>query len=358
MQVSDEPLAKESISLESISKLTNSMASEMELAIKTIQDINEETHILALNAAIEASSAGDAGKGFGVVADHMGNLSNETSRITKKMSQESQNKIIELEEILMTQATNVRGARLANLALNNIDLVDRSFYERSADVRWWAKDSSIVEALMNKSQNSLFKVSKRLGVILKYYTIYHDLILTDLQGIIIANGNPRYKLVGRNVSEREWFRSAIGTQNGDQFGFDSVHKSQPLENQTIVTFSCKVHQDGDTSKPVIGVFASVFNWASFMQKIIQNTPINEEDREKTRICILDKNGKILADSQNKLFENLEFEQREQLFAETSNFLIQEYNEKKSCFGHAISPGFEGYSTGWHSVIIQELKEAR
>ena len=355
MQIS-ESLTEESISLESITKLTNSMATEMEIAIKTIQDINEETHILALNAAIEASSAGDAGKGFGVVADHMGNLSNETSSITKKMSQESQNKIIELEEILKTQATNVRGARLANLALTNIDLVDRSFYERSADVRWWAKDKGIVEALMNKSQNSLFTVSKRLGTILKFYTIYHDLILTDPQGIIIANGNTRYKIVGRNASEHEWFKKALRTQGGEQFGFDSVHKSKLLENQIIAIFSCKVHQDGDTSKPVLGVLASVFNWTSFIQKIIQNTPINEEDREKTRILIVDKNDKILADSQNKLFENLEFDKKEQLFLETSNFLLQKFNEKRSCFGHAISPGYEGYSTGWHSVIIQELKE--
>lgn len=357
MQVSDKPLINEkNISLESISKLTNSMASEMEIAIKTIQDINEETHILALNAAIEASSAGDAGKGFGVVADHMGNLSNETSRITKKMRQESQNKIIELEEILMTQATNVRGARLANLALTNIDLVDRSFYERSADVRWWAKDKSVVSALTNKGQNSLLAVSKRLNTILKFYSIYHDILLTNPQGIIISNGNPRYKLVGRDVSEREWFRSALRTQNGEQFGFDSVHKSPPLDNQVIVTFSCKVHQDADTSKPVVGVFASVFNWTGFAQKIIQSTQISEEERDSTRICIVDENGRILADSQDRLLENLEFSEREQLFLETTNFSIQEFDKKKSCLGHAISPGFEGYSTGWHSVIIQELKE--
>ena len=80
---------EKNVTLETISKLTNSMANEMEQAIKKIQNINEETHVLALNAAIEASSAGDAGKGFGVVAEHMGDLSNETSRITGKMNQQS-----------------------------------------------------------------------------------------------------------------------------------------------------------------------------------------------------------------------------------------------------------------------------
>lgn len=343
---------EEYISLESISKLTNSLAHEMDSAIKTIQDINEETHILALNAAIEASSAGDAGKGFGVVADHMGNLSNETGHITKKMSQKSQNKIIELEEILTTQATRVRGERLANLALTNIDLIDRSFYERSADVRWWAKDKSIVNSLEDLGQNPL-TVSRRLNTILKFYTIYDELIVTDLRGIIIANGNPRYNLVGKDVSKQEWFTNILQTKNGEEFEFSSIHRSPQLDNDIVVTFSCKVHQDGDPSKQAIGVFASVFSWNKFTQKIIQSTPINEEDREKTRICIIDNDRKILADSQNNLFENLEINEKEKLFSEPKNFLIHEKNQKKIYIAHAASPGFENFSTGWHSIIMQD-----
>lgn len=343
------------ISLESISKLANSMASEMEIAIKKIQDINEETHILALNAAIEASSAGDSGKGFGVVAEHMGSLSNETAFITKNMSQQSQNRIVELGEILTTQATNVRGDRLANLALSNIDLIDRNLYERAADVRWWAKDQSVVEAISCKNQGSINKASKRLNMILKYYTIYHDLIITDLQGNVLANGNPRFKLVGRNISSRLWFKAALSTRNGDEFGFDTVHRSQPIDNQMIVTFSCKIHQNGNPNLPEIGVFASLFNWSGFAQKIIDGTPVNEEDKEHTRICILDNDGTILADSENKLLEKLEFKTREELFSKSKNFEIRQDSDQKLCYGHAISPGFEGYSTGWHSLIIQELK---
>ena len=226
MQITEKSIQENSmekddknVTLETISKLANTMATEMEQAIKKIQNINEETHVLALNAAIEASSAGDAGKGFGVVAEHMGDLSNETARITSMMNQESQGKIVELEEILTTQATNVRGIRLSNLALTNIDLIDRNLYERTADVRWWATDRSVVNALTQKTPDTSSNASKRLGIILKYYTIYYDLILSDLEGNVVSNGSSQYALTGRNVSERPWFKSALSTGSGEDYGF-------------------------------------------------------------------------------------------------------------------------------------------
>ena len=50
-------------------------SNEINKIIRTIEDIAFETNILSLNAAVEAANAGDAGKGFGVVADQVHSLS-------------------------------------------------------------------------------------------------------------------------------------------------------------------------------------------------------------------------------------------------------------------------------------------
>jgi len=64
----------------------NDRTDEVKKILRIIDDISIQTHLLALNASVEASRAGDAGRGFSVVADEIKNLSEQTKAATNDIT--------------------------------------------------------------------------------------------------------------------------------------------------------------------------------------------------------------------------------------------------------------------------------
>ncbi|MDQ6967319.1 MAG: methyl-accepting chemotaxis protein [Mariprofundaceae bacterium] len=77
-------------------------ANEIGSIVGAISDIAEQTNLLALNASIEAARAGDAGRGFSVVAGEVKELANQTSLATNKIREQVEG--IQSESQQATQA--------------------------------------------------------------------------------------------------------------------------------------------------------------------------------------------------------------------------------------------------------------
>ena len=342
---------------ERISALADTLLNRIRGSISEISEINLKTRVLSINAQIEASRAGDAGRAFAIVAQEMGSLSEMTQGAAKKLEQESQGLVLELAGISRHLTTDVQSTRLCDLALTNIDLIDRNLYERSCDCRWWATDAAMVNALERPGTQTAAFASERLGVILKAYTVYFDIVLADLDGNVIANGRPQeYRSVGSNHTESPWFKSAQATSSGDDFGFQSVHTSPLVGGKRVLVYSCKVCVGGNAKSKPLGVLGVVFNWDGLAQKIMHDTPIEAEKKGVTRVCIVDADGSVLADSHDRILqEKIAFDGQATLFAKKKESAIVPVKSKSTLVAHAQSPGFETYRTGWHSLILEQLK---
>lgn len=82
--MANESTSQASGATENVSTLGKS-CTEIGSVVNVIRNIAEQTNVLALNATIEAARAGDAGKGFNVVAKEVKDLARETSNATEEI---------------------------------------------------------------------------------------------------------------------------------------------------------------------------------------------------------------------------------------------------------------------------------
>jgi hypothetical protein len=195
-----------------------------------------------------------------------------------------------------------------------------------------------------------------MGQILESYTVYFDLVLAGTDGRILANGQPQqYASAGSDVSAQAWFEDAMRTRSGEQFGFQGVHASTLADGERVLVYACTVRDGGRVDGRVLGVLGIVFRWDALAQTVVQRTPLSEQEWGRSRVCIVDPHGQVLADSAGRMLqERIDFAGREALFKQPRGAVLSDFNGRPHCIAHAASPGYETYRTGWHSLILQAL----
>ncbi len=355
----DSTTAADDHSPEHIASLAESLMNGLAEAVKQIDKVNDETRMLSFNASIEAARAGgSSGKAFGIVATAIRDLSDRTAGVAQSMNTQAASVTGELRTSLDALTKDVRGIRLTDLALTNIDLIDRNLFERSCDVRWWATDNSLVDALADPSHDPAKRAfaSKRLGVILSAYTIYHDLVLADANGRVVANGKPtKYASQGAHVADKVWFRDAMSSASGENYAFETLHESPLIDGERTLAYSCAVRTGGEAHGRPLGVLGILFDWDSLAQTIVNGVSLSAEEKKRTRCCIVDDHGLILADTQGQMLKaKAPLPNPARVLTKTNHFIMENIDGKPAVIAHAYAPGYEGYSTGWHSLLIQTL----
>lgn len=350
-----------------ISQLASDITERLRESIKDIQSVNDDIHVLSINAKILAAKAGAGGRGFAVVADAVRAMVSRTQRITDALRVSIDSTVRELMEINDFLGTKVRAERLSQVAENMIDIVDRNLYERSCDVRWWSTEASLVEALENPGPVTAARCAERLGIILDSYTVYLDIVVCDLAGTVVANGRPdRFASVGRAMAGTKWFTEAMRAANGDEYGFEGVHRGPLAGGKPALIYSCGIRRGGVATGALVGALGVVFNWAGLGDVVASraNEMLAPETGRPLRALLANEDGKIIAESgtssassASSATEALETAIFDSVRQATRGFLLPDNRASRGkIVGFAASKGFETYRSGWYALVQEEILE--
>jgi hypothetical protein len=304
-----------------------------------------QTKLLALNAVIEAARAGESGKSFAVVANEVQRLAAQAAQTAESFQSKVEHRIGTSRQLV----GELEGARLIDLAESLVQLIVRNLYERTADVRWWATDASLWQALHDPNPENIRIASERLGVIHRYYTVYSDLVLVDAKGRAVATANPAYRSKVHSIDyfTAAWFQSAIALTSGDEYVADEVRHSRSQSGRQVLIYGTAVRERGETRGRTSGALGVYFDWELQGASIVRNEiALTAAEQERTEVMLIDGKGRVIASSdQKRLFTPFAIEDAGKRGS---------YVDREGCLvAFARTHGYQEYDgQGWVGVVRQ------
>jgi twitching motility protein PilJ len=135
-----------------------------------ISDITEQTNVLALNAAIQAASAGEAGRGFSVVAEEVqrlaersGDATRQIAALVKTIQTDTQDAVGAMERSTQGVVEGTRLTDAAGTALGEIDRVSRQLADLIANISNQALSEAKSANVVAENIQHIFAVTEQTG---------------------------------------------------------------------------------------------------------------------------------------------------------------------------------------------------
>ncbi len=230
-QRSQRVLLESRRNVQAVSELENS-TSGINTLVSTIQEIADQTNLLALNAAIEAARAGEAGRGFAVVADEVRNLAAKAS--------DASGKIEELLREVLGQSQQLKES--AAVSQECIEEVSASSTQIGKVVDEVMNQAAHMKRVIGNVSTTTFLDTVKLDHAVWKHGVYEQVVNGRLDETPCNHKNCRFGLWYADVGQQSQYRNLAGFDRVDlphqrvhQTGIEAVEKARSGDHQAYVS---------------------------------------------------------------------------------------------------------------------------
>jgi hypothetical protein len=278
-----------------IRSLLSLLSDEVAAHADRSEAIAGQTRLLALNAAIEAARSGEAGRGFGVVAQEVKTLAAQASSSSRAFREELLGRLHHGSEIAGDLVRELEGGRLGELAQSIADALSRTLFDRTIDVRVLASDHAVRESLLLPDDDrATARALERMRSLLGFspYFLNGFVVAADGRIGVCAHENAAVRSV--RFDSFAQFKAVMQGPLPAGWSTDEVWPNPWSHERKVLIFTAPVAMEGVT----IGVCYLEYDFEGQVAQLID--VLNRSSRRAT-ISIVDPHGRIVATTGTRRF---------------------------------------------------------